>query len=136
MIALPLAWIVPAEVCANSAAADSINKGTNRSGRTWDMAFLLSQIYPESERNRFLPVAAPGRDVTFLSPEPGRGGGGAGVATCPAPATVQSETAGQTVSGTAVDLAGNRAAAGVTGQMDKTPPAVTITSPADGTVPR
>ena len=55
-----------------------------------------------------------------------------GVATCPSPATVSSEAANQVISGTAVDVAGNTASASATISLDKTPPTVSITSPADG----
>lgn len=55
-----------------------------------------------------------------------------GVASCAAPATVTSETAGQTVSGTAVDRAGNTATASVRVKLDKTPPSPAVTSPANG----
>ena len=55
-----------------------------------------------------------------------------GIATCPAPVTVTTEGAGQVVSGTAFDLAGNSASTSVTVNVDKTAPAVQIDSPADG----
>src|SRR4029077_20261638 len=50
---------------------------------------------------------------------------GSGIATCPAPVTVTTEGANQTVSGTAVDKAGNTAIATVSLKIDKTPPVVT-----------
>jgi RHS repeat-associated protein len=55
-----------------------------------------------------------------------------GVATCPAPVTVTTEGANQTVSGTAVDAAGNTASTSVAVSLDKTPPTLSITSPANG----
>ena len=55
-----------------------------------------------------------------------------GVASCPAPITVSTEAANQVNSGTATDRAGNTATASVTLNIDKTPPAVTISSPANG----
>jgi RHS repeat-associated protein len=55
-----------------------------------------------------------------------------GVANCPAPVTVTTEGANQTVSGTAVDAAGNTASTSVAVSLDKTPPALNITSPANG----
>jgi hypothetical protein len=48
-----------------------------------------------------------------------------GIASCPAPVTVTAEGAGQVVSGTAVDKAGNSASASVTLNIDKTPPTIT-----------
>ena len=51
---------------------------------------------------------------------------------CPAPATVSAEGAGQTISGTATDVAGNSASAAATIKLDKTPPVLSITSPANG----
>ena len=53
---------------------------------------------------------------------------GSGIATCQAPITVSTEGAGQTVTGTAVDRAGNSATANVTVNLDKTAPHFTFTS--------
>jgi Tol biopolymer transport system component len=52
--------------------------------------------------------------------------------TCPGPRTVTSEGANQVISGTATDAAGNTASASVTLSIDKTPPSLSITSPANG----
>ena len=49
-----------------------------------------------------------------------------GVASCPAPVTVTAEGAGQAVTGTAVDKAGNAASTSVTVNIDKTAPAANI----------
>src|SRR5258708_4596954 len=63
---------------------------------------------------------------------------GSGVATCTAPVTISTETAGQAVTGTATDKAGNSATTSVTVKLDKTAPGVTVAlSPApnaDGSV--
>ena len=53
---------------------------------------------------------------------------GSGIATCPAPVVVTAEGANQSVSGTAIDKAGNKATASVTLNIDKTAPVVTATS--------
>jgi RHS repeat-associated protein len=53
---------------------------------------------------------------------------GSGIATCQAPITVSTEGAGQIVTGTAVDKAGNSATANVTVNLDKTAPHFTFTS--------
>lgn len=50
-----------------------------------------------------------------------------GVASCPAPTTVGTEGANQTISGTATDLAGNTATTSVTVNLDMTPPVITAT---------
>jgi PKD repeat protein len=55
-----------------------------------------------------------------------------GIASCPESQAVTVEGSAQTVSGEARDAAGNTAVASVTVKLDKTPPAVGITSPADG----
>jgi len=55
-----------------------------------------------------------------------------GIASCPAPVTVSTEGANQTITGTAVDGAGNTASASVAINMDKTPPTLVVTSPLDG----
>jgi hypothetical protein len=55
-----------------------------------------------------------------------------GIASCTAPITVTTEGAGQVVSGTAVDKAGNSASASVTLNIDKTPPLLQVVAPVDG----
>src|SRR6266566_3596849 len=57
-----------------------------------------------------------------------------GVANCPSPITVSTEGANQVISGTATDQAGNAMSASVTVNLDKTPPALTIASPANGAI--
>jgi hypothetical protein len=57
-----------------------------------------------------------------------------GIASCSSPTTFSSEGANQTVTGTAVDLAGNDVSIVVTVSLDLAPPVVTLTSPADRTV--
>jgi hypothetical protein len=56
-----------------------------------------------------------------------------GVASCSAPVTVTNETSGQLIIGTATDKAGNTATTPITVKLDKTPPALNVTSPAGGT---
>lgn len=51
-----------------------------------------------------------------------------GIATCPAPITVTTEGAGQVITGTAVDKAGNSATVSVALNIDKTPPSVTLSA--------
>ncbi|MGR6320031.1 hypothetical protein Q2K19_25720 [Micromonospora soli] len=48
----------------------------------------------------------------------------AGIAFCPAPVTVDHEGAGQEITGTAIDKAGNRASTTVTVNLDKTAPVI------------
>jgi hypothetical protein len=55
-----------------------------------------------------------------------------GIVSCTAPTTITAETAGQVVSGTAVDKAGNSTTATVLVKLDKTPPGIAITSPGSG----
>jgi hypothetical protein len=53
------------------------------------------------------------------------------ISTCTPPQTVSTDGAGQVISGTAVDVAGNKASATATINLDKTPPTITATpSPA------
>lgn len=54
------------------------------------------------------------------------------VASCSGPQTVATEGAHQVISGTATDAAGNSASTSVTLNIDKTPPLIAITSPANG----
>ncbi|MGC4081218.1 MAG: PKD domain-containing protein [Vicinamibacterales bacterium] len=57
-----------------------------------------------------------------------------GIAQCPAPQTIDTEGANQSVSGTARDNAGNEATASTTLSIDLTPPTLTVNSPLDGAV--
>jgi Glucodextranase, domain B/Bacterial Ig-like domain (group 2) len=56
------------------------------------------------------------------------------IASCPSPQTVSSEGLGRIVSGTVTDTAGDTATASVTINLDKTIPALTVSSPAEQTV--
>lgn len=55
-----------------------------------------------------------------------------GIAQCPAPQTISTEGANQTVPGTAVDVAGNTASTSVSLNIDLTPPVISIAFPTDG----
>ncbi|MET0650004.1 MAG: Calx-beta domain-containing protein [Pyrinomonadaceae bacterium] len=55
-----------------------------------------------------------------------------GIETCPAPVVVNAETDGRIVSGIAVNKGGESATTSVTVRLDKTPPSLGVTSPADG----
>ena len=55
-----------------------------------------------------------------------------GIASCTAAATIGSETAEETVIGTAIDNARNTATAPVTVKFDRTPPSIAVTSHANG----
>jgi len=55
-----------------------------------------------------------------------------GVAGCPLPVAVTTEGANQVISGATTDVAGNSATTSVTVELDKTPPTISITSPANG----
>jgi RHS repeat-associated protein len=57
-----------------------------------------------------------------------------GVASCSAPVSLSNEGAGQMVTGTAVDKAGNSANATATVNIDKTPPVIAITFPPNNSV--
>ncbi|HET7694175.1 MAG TPA: PKD domain-containing protein [Vicinamibacterales bacterium] len=59
---------------------------------------------------------------------------GSGVAECPAPRLVDSDGAGQIVSGTAADKSGNTATASLTINLDRGAPALSVSSPADGAI--
>ncbi|HEX6160088.1 MAG TPA: carboxypeptidase regulatory-like domain-containing protein, partial [Thermoanaerobaculia bacterium] len=55
-----------------------------------------------------------------------------GIAFCPAPVVVTGEGAGQAITGTARDRAGNATTARATISLDKSNPEIAVTSPADG----
>jgi hypothetical protein len=91
-------------------------------------------------------TAAPPTITAVVSPAPNAAGwnnsdatvtfncsdNASGIDVCPAPVVVSAETDGQVVSGTAVNKAGESATASVMVKLDKTPPALSVTSPADG----
>src|SRR5439155_11002329 len=53
---------------------------------------------------------------------------------CTPPVTVSADGSNQAISGTATDVAGNAMSASVTVNLDKTPPVLSITSPANGAI--
>ena len=57
-----------------------------------------------------------------------------GIAACPSPVSITTEGENQSVSGTAIDQAGNTATTSVTVNLDKNAPTVDVTSPANGEV--
>jgi alpha-tubulin suppressor-like RCC1 family protein len=57
-----------------------------------------------------------------------------GVVNCPAPVVINQDGAGQVVTGTASDGAGNQASGSVTVNIDRTPGTVAISGPADGLI--
>ena len=59
---------------------------------------------------------------------------GSGIASCPSDQLLTTEGASQQIAGTATDRAGNTATALATASLDTTPPALTITSPANDAV--
>ncbi|MEK7354147.1 MAG: hypothetical protein AABZ77_06555 [Chloroflexota bacterium] len=63
--------------------------------------------------------------VTFSATDTG----GSGIATVSPAVTVATEGAGQVITGSATDVAGNTGSANVTLNIDKTPPSVSITGP-------
>ena len=65
--------------------------------------------------------------VTFTCPP-----GGLPIASCTSPVTVSTEGTNQIITGTVTDTAGTSVSTSVTLYIDKTPPALTVTSPANG----
>jgi hypothetical protein len=59
--------------------------------------------------------------------------GGLPIASCTSPVTVSAEGTNQIITGTVTDTAGTSVSTSVTLYIDKTRPALTVTSPADGT---
>jgi len=103
--------------------------GTNSGGPSTITATITNDTTPPTIQGTITP--APNADnwnnsnvtVTFACSDTG-----SGIATCQSPITVSTEGAGQIITGTATDKAGNPASARVTVNLDKTPPRFTFTS--------
>jgi len=106
--------------------------GTNAGGATTITPKLFLDTVPPTITAAATPAANGAgwnnSDVTVTFTCADTGGG---IATCPAPVVVSTEAAGQVITGTAVDKAGNTAAARVTLNIDKTAPRFTFTSHAN-----
>jgi hypothetical protein len=116
---------------------------TARAGATVE----LRDTTPTTDRWNFAAVeivdTTPPTITATLNPAPNANGwnttpvtvhftcsdGGSGVATCPGDQVLSVDGANQIVSGTAVDNAGNAATGNAVVSIDRTPPALTITSP-------
>ncbi|HWZ96562.1 MAG TPA: IPT/TIG domain-containing protein [Candidatus Dormibacteraeota bacterium] len=114
-------------------------------GATTGNVVLTAQNVPSNGVNFTVFTAAPPSISASASPVPNANGwnnspvlvtficsaGGLSIAKCPAPQLVTTEGANQVVSGTAIDTAGNSATAIVTLNIERTPPTLTVSSPAD-----
>ena len=108
--------------------------GTNAAGSSTITPFLIKDTTPPTITASSSPLPnGAGWNRTDVTVSFVCSDATSGVATCPAPVVVQTETASQTVSGSATDKAGNSSpAATKTIKLDKTAPAVAITAPANG----
>ncbi|MBI3662842.1 MAG: Ig-like domain-containing protein [Acidobacteria bacterium] len=91
-----------------------------------DLPTIVASVNPPANQNGWHSTNV---TVSFICDD-----ATSGVAFCPSPTTLTTEGASQTITGTATDNAGNSATAGVSINLDKTPPAVTVDSPASGQV--
>ncbi len=87
-------------------------------------SFTVDTLPPTIQATPVPPPNAAGWNDTPVTVTYTCGDPGSGVATCPAPVTVSAEGAGQVVSASATDAAGNSAAAAVTLNLDRTPPTI------------
>jgi len=117
------------------------NGPQNISGTAFDVAGNSASTSAQFTLQNFPPL----KIVASVSPVPNAAGwnntpvtvtfqcmGGAPPVSCPAAQVVKTDGAGQAISGTATDNAGNQASASATVNLDQTPPVVTISSPANG----
>jgi hypothetical protein len=128
----------PSPVVVNTDGAGQVVSGiaVNNAGNTASTSVTLNidRGAPTVTASRSAPPNTNGWNNTPITVSFTCSDGGSGIATCPAPVVVNAEGAGQVVSGTAVDKAGNTASVSAMVKLDATPPAVSITSPTDGSV--
>jgi hypothetical protein len=128
----------PSPVTVSTEGANQVISGTaaDRAGNTASTSITLNieKTPPSITASATPPPNGAGwnnSDVTvsFLC-----GASLSGRVQCPGPQTVSTEGANQRITGTLSDVAGNNATAAATVNLDKTPPLLTITSPASGFV--
>jgi hypothetical protein len=125
----------PDQAAATLGAADALADGihsvevtvADRAGNAAPVvpqSFTVDTLPPTIQALAAPPPNAAGWNDTAVTVTYTCGDPGSGVATCPAPVTVSAEGAGQVVSASATDAAGNSAAAAVTLNLDRTPPTI------------
>lgn len=121
--------------CSSPITVSSEGQNQTVNGVAEDHACNLSTIVVTANIDKTAPLI-----YAMVSPEPNANGWHntdttvrfvcsdalSGIASCPAPITVTTEGAGQVISGTAVDMAGNTATTSVTLNIDKTAPILNI----------
>jgi RHS repeat-associated protein len=123
------AWSIASFDLGNDGPVTLTITGTNAGGSTTITPSLFVDTVPPQIQAAVSPAPnAAGWNntnvtVTFTCVD-----SGSGIATCPGAANVTTEAAGQIITGTAVDKAGNTAAVRVTLNIDKTAPHFTFTS--------
>ncbi|MGH2360780.1 MAG: hypothetical protein ACRDGM_09615, partial [bacterium] len=131
------------ESCPSAVIVSTEGAGQAVSGTATDKAGNTAMISVTVNLDKSLPVVS-----TVTSPLPNAPGWNnsdvtvtfycedavSGIVACSAPFVVSTEGSAQVISGTAVDRAGNTAAASVTVRLDRIPPAITINAPANAAV--
>ena len=135
-----LSGVVPGSLTAPVALSVD-GGGQSASGHATDLAgnigtvtrsgVNIDQTVPSTSVTVSPPPNANGWNNTSVTAHFSCSDAGSGIATCPPDQIVSSEAANQTVTGTATDRAGNTSTATTTVSIDKTPPAVQFTSPAN-----
>lgn len=87
---------------------------------------ITASVFPPVNTSGWITTNA---YVTFFCTQ-----GGLPIATCPAQQVVSTDGASQVYSGTVTDTGGNSATASVTLNVERTPPAIAVSSPTDQTV--
>lgn len=126
----------PPQVVVSTEAANQVISGTT-TDTSGNSATTSVTVNLDKTRPTIIAVASPspnanGWNNSTVTVNFSCGDTLSGVAACSGPVMVSTEGANQVVTGVATDIAGNASTVSTTFNLDKTPPALSVTSPTNG----